>query len=177
LLKRIKICVCLPTYGSIAHVDCPLFHFLNPYTVGRTPWVSQSQGRYLHTEQQKQIIHAIQTSMPLVGFEPTTAAIEDGSYLRPCPSWQRRASTCGRALLPHADKHMSLYVLELCKSEAKRAGRGKKCTPASGSSTLPRRTRPNAGFLPVVYFWLCGLKIHNVFIDKFHSIKRTELWY
>jgi hypothetical protein len=39
--------------------------------------------------------------------------------LRPCPAWQRRASTCGRALLPHADKHMFLYVLEPCKSEAK----------------------------------------------------------
>jgi hypothetical protein len=42
------------------------------------------------------------------------------SIYRPCPAWQRRASTCGRALLPHADKHMLLYVLELCKSEAKR---------------------------------------------------------
>jgi hypothetical protein len=50
------------------------------------------------------------------------------------PAWQRRASTCGRALLPHADKHMFICVLELCKSEAKRA--------ANGSSTLPRRTRP-----------------------------------
>jgi hypothetical protein len=39
--------------------------------------------------------------------------------LRDCPAWQRRASTCGRALLPHADKHMFVYVIELCKSEAK----------------------------------------------------------
>jgi hypothetical protein len=23
-------------------------------------------------------------------------------FLRPCPAWKRRASTCGRALLPHA---------------------------------------------------------------------------
>jgi hypothetical protein len=37
-----------------------------------------------------------------------------------CPAWQRRASTCGRPLLPHADKQMFVYVLELCKSEAKR---------------------------------------------------------
>jgi hypothetical protein len=72
-----------------------------------------------------------------------------------CPAWQRRFSTCGRALLPHEDKHMFIYVLELCKSEAKRSAltefkhinkhvfvrMGKKCTPASRSSTLPRRTR------------------------------------
>jgi hypothetical protein len=36
------------------------------------------------------------------------------------PAWERRASTCGRELLPHADKHVFVYVLELCKSEAKR---------------------------------------------------------
>jgi hypothetical protein len=34
-------------------------------------------------------------------------------HLSPCPAWERRASTCERALLPHADKHMSVYVLEL----------------------------------------------------------------
>jgi hypothetical protein len=41
--------------------------------------------------------------------------------IRPCPAWQRRASACGRALLPHADKDMFVCVLELCKSKAKRA--------------------------------------------------------
>jgi hypothetical protein len=43
--------------------------------------------------------------------------------LRPRPAWERRTSTCERALLPHADKHMFVYVLELCKSEAKRPAR------------------------------------------------------
>jgi hypothetical protein len=57
-------------------------------------------------------------------FPPRLESLSNSVSLsfRPCPAWQRRASTCGRALLPHADKHMFLYVLELCKSEAKRAG-------------------------------------------------------
>jgi hypothetical protein len=46
---------------------------------------------------------------------------EESRLLRLCPAWQHRSSTCGRALLPHADKLMFVYVLELCKSEAKRA--------------------------------------------------------
>jgi hypothetical protein len=59
---------------------------------------------------------------------PPCHFIQDKSHmpdraLRPCPAWQRRASTCGRALLPHADKHMFVYVLELCNSEAKRTSR------------------------------------------------------
>jgi hypothetical protein len=65
-----------------------------------------------------------------------------------CPAWQRRASTCGRALLPHADKHKFLYVLvELCKSEAKRAGphRPLQGTVLRGSVELP---------LAGVYFFL-----------------------
>jgi hypothetical protein len=50
-----------------------LFQFLDLfYVVGRTPWtgISQSQCRYLHTEQHKQNKGA-QTSMPRVGLEPT----------------------------------------------------------------------------------------------------------
>jgi hypothetical protein len=54
--------------------------------------------------------------------------------LRPCPSWKRRASTCGCALLPHADKHMFVYVLELCKSEAKRVELPLADVPASPRS-------------------------------------------
>jgi hypothetical protein len=59
------------------------------YTVGRTPWkrVSPSQGRYLHTEQQKHKIKAHTDIHALrVGFEPTIpvlGASEDGSCLRP----------------------------------------------------------------------------------------------
>jgi hypothetical protein len=43
------------------------FQFLNPYTVGRTPWtgISPSQGRYLHTEQHKQ------SKRTRLGFEST----------------------------------------------------------------------------------------------------------
>jgi hypothetical protein len=45
----------------------------------------------------------------------------DALFLRPCPAWKRKASTCESAFLPHADKHIFLYVLELGKSEAKRS--------------------------------------------------------
>jgi hypothetical protein len=47
------------------------------------------------------------------------AALWSWGRLRLRLAWERRASTCGRELLPHADKHMFVYVLELCKSEAK----------------------------------------------------------
>jgi hypothetical protein len=60
-----------------------------------------------------------------------------GETLRPCLAWQRRASTCGYALLPHADKHMFVYVLELCKSEAKRsAGQSLTGHPERKAETL-----------------------------------------
>jgi hypothetical protein len=54
-----------------------LFSFLILYTVGTTPWmgIGPSQGRYLHTEQHKQNKHT-ETSMPRVGFEPTTPVSE-----------------------------------------------------------------------------------------------------
>jgi hypothetical protein len=41
-----------------------------------------------------------------------------------CPAWERRASTCGRALLPHAEKLMFVLVLELCMGEALRSHAG-----------------------------------------------------
>jgi hypothetical protein len=50
-----------------------------------------------------------------------TCVLVNLHWIRDCPAWQRRASTCGRALLPHKDKHMFVYVLELCKSEALRS--------------------------------------------------------
>jgi hypothetical protein len=59
--------------------------------------------------------------------------------VRPCPAWQRRASTCGLALLPHADKLMFVYVLELCKSEAKRRNSAR---PETGISLLYLLTFP-----------------------------------
>jgi hypothetical protein len=74
-----------------------------------------------------------------------TAAISSNSDLthfsifhsiRNCPAWQRRASTYGRALLPYADKHMFLYVLELCKSEAKRTARKWKLYAATQDTAL-----------------------------------------
>jgi hypothetical protein len=46
--------------------------------VGHLGWgISQSQGRHLHTEQHKHRINA-KTSMPLVGFEPTTPVFQRG---------------------------------------------------------------------------------------------------
>jgi hypothetical protein len=48
---------------------------------------------------------------------------------RECSAWQRRASALTE--FKHINKHVFVRM-------------GKKCTPASGSSTLPRRTRPKA---------------------------------
>jgi hypothetical protein len=52
--------------------------FLNPKTVGRTPWtvnqaVARSLPKYRTTQTQKNA-HTYQTSMPEVGFEPTITA-------------------------------------------------------------------------------------------------------
>jgi hypothetical protein len=56
----------------------PLFQFLNPYTVGRTPWTGdQPVARPLPTRRTTQIRNKrTQTSMPRVGFEPTTPVFE-----------------------------------------------------------------------------------------------------
>jgi hypothetical protein len=56
----------------------PLFQFLNPThcSVGLLEWgISPSQGLYIYTEQHKQNKRR-QTSMPRVGFEPTTPVFE-----------------------------------------------------------------------------------------------------
>jgi hypothetical protein len=56
----------------------PLFQFLNLFTqfVRLLVWgIRPSQGRYLHTEQHTQNKRT-QTSMPEVGFEPTTPVFE-----------------------------------------------------------------------------------------------------
>jgi hypothetical protein len=54
----------------------PLLQFRNLfYTDAKTHRTSESQGRYLHTGQRKHRINA-QTSMPRVGFEPTSPASE-----------------------------------------------------------------------------------------------------
>jgi hypothetical protein len=66
----------------------PLFSFLIPHGVGRTPWAEdQPAARPLptHRVQRKHIINA-QTSMPQVGFESTISVFcagEDSSCLRP----------------------------------------------------------------------------------------------
>jgi hypothetical protein len=57
----------------------------------------------------------------LISFLCAVRCSSGSVFIRPCPAWERRTSTCGRALLPHADKLMFVYVLELCTSEAKRA--------------------------------------------------------
>jgi hypothetical protein len=56
----------------------PLFEFLNPYTVGRTPWTGdQPVARLLptHTTTQTQNKRT-QTSVTRVGFEPTNPVFE-----------------------------------------------------------------------------------------------------
>jgi hypothetical protein len=65
----------------------PLFHFLNPYIVGRTPWTrDQPVARPLptHTTAQTQNKRT-QTFMPRAGLQPTIPArtVEDGSCFRP----------------------------------------------------------------------------------------------
>jgi hypothetical protein len=49
------------------------FSFVILYLVGRTPWtgISPSQGLYLHAREHEQNKRT-QTSVPRVGFEPTT---------------------------------------------------------------------------------------------------------
>jgi hypothetical protein len=46
-------------------------------------WISLSQGHYLHTEQHKHRINT-QTSMPRVGFEPTTPMFERAKTVNVC---------------------------------------------------------------------------------------------
>jgi hypothetical protein len=65
-------------YGSTSLVDLGLFQFLNLYTVGRTPWTGhQPVTRSLPTHRTTQTQNKrIQTSMPLLGFEPTIPGFE-----------------------------------------------------------------------------------------------------
>jgi hypothetical protein len=74
----IYLSVYLSIYGSTALVDRGRFFSFLIYTpsVGHlVRGISPSQGRYLHTEQHKQN-NRIQTSMPRVGFEPSTPVFE-----------------------------------------------------------------------------------------------------
>jgi hypothetical protein len=72
LLLLLLLLLCSPLLGLGR-----LFSFLIRYRVGRIPWtgISLSQGLYLHTEQHEQNKRR-QTSMHLVGFEPTIPAVE-----------------------------------------------------------------------------------------------------
>jgi hypothetical protein len=78
----------LPIYGSTALVDLVRFfnQFLNLYTVGRNPWmgISPSQGRYLHTGQQKNRINEHRNSCLEWNSNPRFQCWRgDGSCLRP----------------------------------------------------------------------------------------------
>jgi hypothetical protein len=75
----------------------PLFHFLNPYTVSRTPWAGDRPvARLLPTHRTTQTQNKrTQTSMPWVGFEPTIPAFERAKTvhgLRPCGHCDRQLS-------------------------------------------------------------------------------------
>jgi hypothetical protein len=60
------------------------FQFLNPYTVGRTPWAGdQTVARPLPTPEQHSQNKRTQTSMPRVGFEPTMPVFERAKTARP----------------------------------------------------------------------------------------------
>jgi hypothetical protein len=87
----------------------PLFQFLDLCTssvglLGRE--ISPSQGRYLHKTKSTQN-ERTQTSMPLVGFEPTIPAFEqrenDSSCFRPCD---------------HCGRHVYDCITELCRTQA-----------------------------------------------------------
>jgi hypothetical protein len=83
----------LPNYLSIVLQPFvgpgPLFQFLNPYTVGRTPWtrgISLSQGLYQYTEQHKHRINAhtdIHVSSEIRTDDAYIQTGEDDSCLRP----------------------------------------------------------------------------------------------
>jgi hypothetical protein len=62
----------------------PVFHFLNPYTVGRTPWTGdQPVARALPTHRTTQTRNKrTQTSIPRVGFEPTIPVFERAKTVR-----------------------------------------------------------------------------------------------
>jgi hypothetical protein len=78
--------------------------------------------------------------------------------LRDCPAWKSRASTCGRALLPHADKHMFVYVLEPCKSEAKRAAKhiNKHVLCPHGEEVHARKWKLYAPTQDTAYYMSCS---------------------
>jgi hypothetical protein len=63
----------------------PLFQFLNPYTVGRTPWTGdQPVARPLPTHRTTQTQNKrTQTSMPRVRFEPTIPVFERAKTVHP----------------------------------------------------------------------------------------------
>jgi hypothetical protein len=87
--------------------------------------ISSSQGLYLNTGQHKYRIniYTYQTPMPYVGFGPTILASERAKAVHALCRVLRGSVELPlgeRELLPHADKHRFVYVLELCKSEAKR---------------------------------------------------------
>jgi hypothetical protein len=103
------------------------FQFHDHFTDGRTPWMSDQlvtsplpKHRTTQTQNRHIYIRNIHALCGIKTHDLGFRASDDSACLRSCPAWERRASTCERELLPHADKHIFVYVLELCKSEAKR---------------------------------------------------------
>jgi hypothetical protein len=75
----------------------PLFRFLNPYTVGRTPWTgNQPDARPLPTHRTAQTQNKLtRTSMPRVGFEPTIPKFERAKMVHVL---DRAATAIGRTV-------------------------------------------------------------------------------
>jgi hypothetical protein len=81
-ITKFYLSICMSVYLWL-YSPCgpwPIFQFLNPYTVGRTPWTGdQPVARPLpihRTTQQHKQNKRTHTSMPRVGFEPMIPVFE-----------------------------------------------------------------------------------------------------
>jgi hypothetical protein len=122
----------------------PLFHFSKSYTLsaglfGR--WISPSPGCYLHTEHHKHRINA-QTSMPRVGFKPTTSSVwagEDSSCLRPrghCDRLQRKIAERNKNIVIISSKTFQTVRHFFCRQPY--VGGGKESPAYSKASPVWR---------------------------------------
>jgi hypothetical protein len=97
LKKSRVLSIYIYVYGSTALGDLGRFFslFIHTQSVGLLgKGISLSQGRYLHTEQQRHRLNA-QTSMPRVGFELTIPIFERAKTVH---ALERAATVVGRAL-------------------------------------------------------------------------------
>jgi hypothetical protein len=89
--------------------------------------ISPSQGRYLYTGQHKRYKRIDRQTCLECDSNPQSQRSSGRKQFMPSKA---RLLRLALTEFKHIKKHMFVRM-------------GKKCTPASGSSTLPRRTRPN----------------------------------